>query len=231
VNRQIAGFLKQWLRYEGEPPRLVELGCARSIWLPYFASELGYRVTGVDYSERGCELARAALASADTQADVVLADFFDPPAELRGQFDAVFSLGVAEHFDDTTGCISAFARFLGPNGKMITIVPNMTGMIGFLQKHLNRPVYDKHVPLDSVGLSNAHHEAGLRVLDSGYLISTNFGIVSLEGIPKNSASWVAKRLFTAALGRASLLAWLTESHLSPVRPLAAYVYCVAERVA
>lgn len=228
VNREMARFLRRWLAPQGAKSQLVELGCARSIWLPFFA-QLGHSITGVDYSELGCELTRKALSQASTPGRVVLADFFDPPADLVGQFDAAFSYGVAEHFDDTKACIEAFGRFLAPRGRMVTIVPNMTGLPGFLQKQLNRPVYDKHVPLDSIGLRQAHVDAGLNVLDAGYLISTNFGVLNLTGLPTGNLSWAAKRVLLAALGRVSLLGWLAEPTLPPLQPLAGYVYCVADR--
>src|SRR5215217_3453915 len=81
VNRELARFLRRWLAPQGAESQLVELGCARSIWLPYFA-QLGHSVTGVDYSELGCELAREGLLQAGLSGRVVLADFFKPPGEL-----------------------------------------------------------------------------------------------------------------------------------------------------
>jgi SAM-dependent methyltransferase len=228
VNREVARFLRRWLTPRGVDSQLVELGCARSIWLPYFA-QLGHSITGVDYSELGCELARTGLAQAGTPGRVVLGDFFNPPPDLVGRFDAAFSNGVAEHFDNTKACIEAFGRFLAPRGRLVTIVPNMTGVPGFLQKQLNRPVYEKHVPLDSTQLRQAHVAAGLEVLDAGYLISTNFGVLNLTGLPTGNLSWAAKRVLLAALGRVSLLGWLAEPRLRPVQPWAGYVYCVADR--
>ena len=229
VNRGVARFLTKWAK-PGEPcPRLIELGCARSIWLPFFAGRLGYSVTGLDYSELGCELARTTLAAANTEGTVVLGDFFDPPSDLVRQFDTAFSLGVAEHFDDTGACIAAFSRFLKVGGRLITIIPNMTGVPGTLQKFLNQPVYDKHIPLDRTGLAVAHQAAGLRIVDAGYLFSTNFGVLNLTGVPTGTASWAAKRLLMAALARMSLLGWQLEPVLPAVQLFAAYVYCVADK--
>jgi len=227
VNREIARFLRHWLTPQGVKSRLVELGCAHSIWLPYFV-QLGHTITGVDYSELGCDLTRKDLSQTGTAGRVILADFFNPPSDLIGQFDALFSNGVVEHFDDTRACIEAFGRFLAPRGRMVTIIPNMTGVPGFLQKQLNRPVYDKHVPLDSIQLRQAHVGAGLEVLDAGYLISTNFGVLNLTGLSTTNLSWAAKRLLLAALARVSLLGWLAEPRLRPVQSWAGYVYCVAE---
>jgi SAM-dependent methyltransferase len=230
ANRELAAFLERWLGKQLEPRRLIELGCARSIWLPYFAKDLGYTVTGLDYSERGCELARATLDEAGAQGQVVLGDFFDPPVELQSHFEAAFSFGVAEHFEDTSGCIAAFARFLKPDGRLVTLVPNMTGVPGFLQKQLNRAVYDKHVPLDREHLTEAHRTAGLKVVTSGYLLSTNFGVLNLTGLRSHTPSWLAKRLFLAALNRLSLVGWAVEPYLPKVQALAGYVYCVADRI-
>lgn len=229
MNRELAQFLQRWLADRAEGSRLLELGCARSVWLPYLGQALGFTVAGVDYSAQGCELARATLAAARVPGQIILADFFDPPSALAEKFDAVVSFGVAEHFDDTAACISAFARFLAEKGRMVTVVPNMTGLTGFLQKHLNREVYEKHVPLDKEQLMDAHRRAGLEVMGAGYLISTNFGIVNLEGLASGTPAWFLKRAFMAALGRLSMLGWLAERHLPAVRISAAYVYCVADR--
>jgi SAM-dependent methyltransferase len=233
VHGEIAGFLHNWLGGAPKGAGLVEFGCARSIWLPFFSQELGLAVTGVDYSERGCELAREVLAQSSTKGDVVCADFFEPPHDLIGRFDFGVSFGVAEHFDDTAACIASFGRFLSARGRLVTVIPNLMGVPGFVQKHVNRPVYDKHVPLDPAGLAAAHRAAGLHVRSSGHLVSTNFGVLNLDGLPKRTASFLAKRILLAGLGRLSLLAWTFERQgiaLPKLSATAGYVYCVADVV-
>jgi cyclopropane fatty-acyl-phospholipid synthase-like methyltransferase len=109
----------------GLPPgsRLLEIGCARSRLLPYFASHYGFDVTGIDYSEMGCEQAREMLEATGASGTVVEGDLFDPPAEMLAQFDVVWSLGVVEHFRDVSGCILSMRRFLNQSGRMLTSIP------------------------------------------------------------------------------------------------------------
>src|SRR5207247_8866766 len=47
----------------GVRTHLLEIGCARSTWLPYFGKEYGFSITGLDYSEIGCQQARQILAN------------------------------------------------------------------------------------------------------------------------------------------------------------------------
>lgn len=127
--------------------RLLEVGCANSSWLPYFALHYGFSVTGLDYSPQGCEQERALLQIAGVQGEVVCADLYAPPQSLQGAFDVVFSLGVIEHFTDTAASVKALAAFLRPGGVLISVIPNMTGSVGLLQRLCDRAVYENHVPL------------------------------------------------------------------------------------
>src|SRR6478736_1896451 len=138
VNRRFDAWFHRVLA--GVSGRLIEVGCAGSAWLPYFAREHGLTVTGLDYSPRGCEQAEAVLATAGVAGEVVCADLFAPPAAQVGRFDVVFSFGVVEHFTDTTACIRALAALVAPGGRLITVVPNMNGTTGWLQKMVDRAV-------------------------------------------------------------------------------------------
>src|SRR5579883_2544876 len=82
--------------------RLVEFGCAQSLWLGYFAREFGFDVAGIDYSEQGCEKARAILARDGVDGEIALADFMAPPSRLLGSFELGISFGVVEHFQNTS---------------------------------------------------------------------------------------------------------------------------------
>ena len=114
---------------------LLELGCARSAWLPYFATELGYRIAGLDYAEDGVRQTAARLRQSGLDADIRHGDLFDPPTDWIGAFDVVTWFGVAEHFENTALAVSAAATYLKPGGILITEIPNMAGLVGLLQRH------------------------------------------------------------------------------------------------
>jgi SAM-dependent methyltransferase len=212
--------------------RLLEAGCGPSSTLPYFATQFGLSVSGIDYSPAACEQARAVLMRERIAGEIICADFFNPPEGLRGGFDLVFSSGVAEHFTDTAGCIECLADFLKPGGLMITSIPNMTGVAGAIQRTFNRPVFDIHVPLDKNELADAHRKAGLDVLQCEYFMSTNFGIINLSGQPQNAFSHVPKKLLLALLARLSYWTWIIEDHSWPITPnqfTSPYINCVAEK--
>lgn len=212
---------------------LLEIGCAQSIWLPYFAQEFGFTVCGLDYSEIGCAQERQILSSAGVAGEVVCSDFFSPPERLLGAFDVVVSLGVAEHFQDTAACIAAFTKFLKPGGLLMTHVPNLTGLIGFIQKRINRPVYDVHVPLDSATLRAAHAAAGLEVLSCDYFLFTNFGVCNLNGLPAGSVTWWMKKFLLTSLTLGSVSAWLMEEAVGfafkPNKVTSPYINCLARK--
>lgn len=212
--------------------RLLEVGCAKSAWLPYFSREFGLRVAGLDYSPAGCELARQVLGRSGVEGEIICADLFSPPQALAGAFDAAVSFGVAEHFDDTAACIKAVASLVKPGGLIVTSVPNLTGWIGAVQKLVNRPVYDIHRLLSPESLRAAHGAAGLEVAECGYFISSDFGVNNLTGLRAGTASWLLKKVLLGLLARASMLLWLFEEAIGelPANRLSSpYIVCVARR--
>jgi 2-polyprenyl-3-methyl-5-hydroxy-6-metoxy-1,4-benzoquinol methylase len=216
---------------ETEGKRLLEIGCARSVWLPYFAREFGFSVEGLDYSELGCRCAEEVLRRENVTGTVTRGDMFAAPSNLVDQFDMVTSFGVAEHFEDTAACIAAMARFLKPGGLIFTSVPNMAGILGLTQKYVHRPVYDIHVPLDREALQRAHLDAGLLNVTSDYFLSANFGMCNLSGAEPSPLRF-AKKALLAALSRASNAMWKVEDlagDLALNRLTSAYVVCTARK--
>ena len=153
----------------GPGSKLLEVGCGGSIWLPYFAREHGFEVTGLDYSAQGCAAAEHVLKREGVEGKVVCGDMFDPPEGMAGAFDMVTSYGVVEHFTDTAAAVGACAAFLRPGGAMMTLIPNLAGLSGVGLKYFNRPVYDIHVPMAAPDLARAHEQAGLEVVDCDYV--------------------------------------------------------------
>jgi 2-polyprenyl-3-methyl-5-hydroxy-6-metoxy-1,4-benzoquinol methylase len=225
-------FVEHLLPIAPRGSRLLEVGCARSAWLPYFHRELGYEVAGIDYSEVGCAQARVVLEREGVTGTVVCRDLFDPTPELVGGFDVVFSRGVVEHFDDTAACIDALATYLRPGGVMLTIVPNLAGAIGLVQRLVNRPVYDMHVPIDRDQLAAAHRAAGLDVVRSEYVLPANFGVNNLNDVRSGTPSWLLKRGVLAVLVRVSMATWWLERRgirIPRSRLFSPYAFCLATR--
>ncbi len=208
--------------------RFLEVGAARSTWLPYFAREYGFTVSGIDYSELGCAQARAILEQAGVDGQILCADFFAPPGELIGQFDALLSFGVIEHFADTADCVEAFARFLRPGGVMISIVPNLLGIGGFLQKRVCRNIYDVHNVLDRRSLRAAHQRAGLDVKASRYFIGGGFVTVNFCCRQDSRFYWAISRASTA-LSMPFLLLDRIKASARPNRLTSPYVVCIARK--
>ena len=208
--------------------KILEIGCARSAWLPYFAKEFGFKVYGIDYSNIGCRQARQVLFNAGIEGEVVCADFFSPPETMLEAFDVVISFGVAEHFEDTAGCINAFSRFLKPNGIMITIMPNVVGLIGLVQKLLNRPVFDTHSLLDRETLRKTHEVCGLEVLQCDYFVSLSFSVLNLNGIQIGTIEFLMKKIILTLLVYLSFMVWLIETKVGLFRQnrlLSPYINC------
>jgi SAM-dependent methyltransferase len=94
-----------------------------------------------------------------------LGDLFDPSIVPRARYDFVFSLGLVEHFADGTAAVRALADLLKPGGTLLTIVPNLTGTWGFIQKRLDRAVYDVHIRHTPATLDELHREAGMDTVE------------------------------------------------------------------
>lgn len=218
---------------ETQKMTLLEVGCARSIWLPYFAKEYGFKISGIDYSEVGCQQARQLLSTAGLSGEIICADLFSPPEIMIEAVDIVVSFGVVEHFEDTAGCVSAIANFLKPGGILITSIPNLTGWIGRVQQYLNQPLLDAHVAIDVSALAQAHKTAGMEIIRSDYFLSTNFGVVNLHGIRSGTVERLVKSAVLKALIALSMVVWVIEGFVGPLpagKLMSPYIICMARKI-
>ena len=210
-------------------PSVLELGCARSAWLPYFASHHQAAVSGLDYSPRGAEQSAARLRREGIPGDVRCADLFDPPADWRGKFDVVVWFGVAEHFDDPTKAIRAAAEFLKPGGLLITEIPNLVGAAGWIQRVFNKAVYDIHVPHSRESLTYHHLAAGLEVVHSEYAVPIDFGVVEIGGATNDALLPAKKRILYGLRLLTGAMWWIDRRIRLPVTRLLSGFVIVAAR--
>jgi 2-polyprenyl-3-methyl-5-hydroxy-6-metoxy-1,4-benzoquinol methylase len=165
---------------KSEYKTFFEVGCGSSGWLPYFANEYRYLVSGLDYSEVGCELAKKNLDLLNIKyGDIYCKDFFQPLPTEGKKYDVVFSYGVIEHFSEPEKIIKIFDTFLNDGGVMITLVPNFKGLIGRLTKIFIKDVYDIHNIIDPEQLESYHTANNLVILRNGYAGIFAFGVMPL----------------------------------------------------
>ena len=226
INRRFHEYFCQILSgVDNQAKKILEIGCARSVWLPYFSKEFGFNVTGIDYSEIGCQQAMQILSKAEVKGEIVCADFSSPPGSMLKAFDVVVSFGVLEHFKDTTACIGAFSQFLKPRGLLITNIPNLLGLNGLIQKVVNRTIFDIHVSIDINTLKRAHEINGLRIISCNYFLFANLGIVNIENL-KETLFYKVARLRSWV----NEVVWIFERvvpALKPNRWSSPYINCVA----
>lgn len=209
--------------------KMLEVGCGNSVWLPYFAKQYGLLPYGLDYSEHGCKQAEAILNRENLEGKIYHSDLFSPPSELKEQFDMVVSLGVVEHFSDTEAAIEALKFFLKPGGILLTSIPNHAGLLGWLQKTINRPVYDIHVILDKEMLVKAIESAGLKNLKSTYLPGCSF-YVNMDIIDKKPAFYSFKKTLSKISGLKTKVFWALEKifgRMFPSKTFSAAILSVA----
>ena len=208
--------------------RLLEAGCGGSVFLPYFVGEHALDAEGLDNSTEGCELSNAIARRSGIPTPIHFGDVLHPPAALLGRYRVVFSLGLVEHFTPTTSIVSALAAFLQPGGWLITVVPNMHGIVGLLQRLVDPVVYGLHVPLSPAELANAHRSCGLSVISCQHVMTANFGVVNFSGRGSRIAPWIGLRLTSWA----SKLVWTLERAGLPEIPnglTSPYVAVLAQR--
>jgi 2-polyprenyl-3-methyl-5-hydroxy-6-metoxy-1,4-benzoquinol methylase len=234
--RPSVGFYRQfhriWRRYLphklGKRNNFLEIGCARSVWLPYFSKE-GYNVTGIDYSLAGCQQAKAVLQREGIAGKIHHQDLFFPAKDQREQFDVVFSHGVVEHFLETEKIIKAVSQYLRPKGIIITIIPNYTGWLGKLKGFINPESLNLHVLLDREDLERYHRACSFRKLYCDYQIFFNPN--GLHAKPNWPGS--VKTIFKNAILIANIIVgwfWLAMPNFSPKKRTGSYIVYIGEKV-
>lgn len=213
-----------------EDKSVLEIGGGDSAWLPYFAQKHPQsRFAALDYSREGCERLRQRLGKRGiTNVDVYEADFTQENKTLQAAFDIVLSFGVVEHFDRLDRTLRAKKQYVKPGGLVFTIIPNLAGFYGKLARRWNPGVYQTHTCHDWCSFSDGHRKAGLRIVDGGYLGTTEFGILSMCFVQAEGPSRI-DYLAYLYLTRFSKLLHLFEDHfgsLPATRLLSPYIYAI-----
>lgn len=150
--------------------RLIEIGCAPGGWMSYFHSQFGYSVDGIEYVPDAVELTRANMKIQNIDAQVWCDDFFSIDTS-QFEYDIVYSKGFIEHFQEYPEVCERLAEI----GRIVvTIIPNLYGVNGWISKTARPHVYEKHVPINLQQLRNAHEAIGLKTKFCNYVGGMQF---------------------------------------------------------
>jgi SAM-dependent methyltransferase len=146
---------------------LLEVGCAPGDWLVTFASEFGFRPTGIDFAHAGCEAARAKLRAARIDGEVIEADFLKwDPGDRR--YDVIFFQGSLEHFPDPAEGVRNAVRASKPGTIILAQLPCLAAwhVNGILNHLLDPEALADHYTRDVAAMEAAFHGAGLSEIQS-----------------------------------------------------------------
>jgi len=176
----------------------VELGCGGSRWVPYLARTFDCESWGIDYSQEGLRLTEQACRAEGMQCRLVFGDVFDESLLPDSYFDFVYSMGFIEHFRDPSQVTRRIARLLRPRGRVLTTLPNLTGIYGKLQQRADPEVFAKHVILAPQQLDEAHEAACLMPLERAHFFGCfGPGVVSYAALERQA--WGLGRMILPAV--------------------------------
>jgi len=142
----------------------IEIGCVPGRWMLYLNKEFGYRVSGIDYSDR-LDLVRKTLsANGIDGVELFHEDFMS--FNTAKKYDLVFSTGFVEHFDEHDEVVRRHAEIAKPGGLVVIVVPNLTHIHWLLCSLFNPELIKAHRThlMDKCNLRRSLEKAGLRVL-------------------------------------------------------------------
>ena len=183
TNSLLHKLYKQFFKRD-EEKSIVEIGCSLSANLLYFNKYYKYQINGFDYEKISALKTEEIYEKMGYKTNIYHRDFFSK--EKSELYDIVSSFGVFEHFEHLDKSIEQTNHYLKEEGMILTVIPNMNGVVGFLQKLLNRKVYDVHIPYKREDILISHEKAGYETLFCDYYGLYQSGVVNVSGIKNES---------------------------------------------
>jgi 2-polyprenyl-3-methyl-5-hydroxy-6-metoxy-1,4-benzoquinol methylase len=181
-------FVDGFIRGEGYKT-FFEVGCGSSGWLPYFARKYDLLVSGIDYSAAGCRLAEQNLDLLGIPyREIICKDIFEPGCTGGKKYDIVFSYGVIEHFKHPGDLVHIFSEFLNPGGLLISSIPNLNGLMGWMSRHFVNDIFSMHRIIDIKQMIKYHENQDLVCLKTAFAGTFTLSVLPLV----KSKIWIYK---------------------------------------
>ncbi len=132
----------------------------------------------MDYSKTGCENLIKRAKNLKLKIEVINQDLFIPNSKYFNGFSLVYSIGLVEHFDDLKYILSFTKKYINTGGYHIALIPNLSGIYGWMAKYIDNEVYKIHNPHNLKSFIEGHEEANLEVIYASYQGYFNVGVLS-----------------------------------------------------
>lgn len=199
---------------------------AKNTRILLWAAEQGAVIHGIDISEPTTRLAREAEPRGPRH--FVVADCRHIPY-ASGSFDAVYSMGTIEHFDESEDAVREICRVLKPGGRAIVGVPNR--LDPFLRPLLVAAL--SAAGLYGYGFEKSYTRGGLRrmMTSSGFSVVAETAILFIPGwlrmLDLACHAWM--RPLTPLTGAMVKLFALIDRHVPAVRRHGYLIVAVGEK--
>jgi SAM-dependent methyltransferase len=130
------------LKLNGEA-HVAEIGFAPGKTIAWIHDNITRNVLGVDYSDRGCAVAREFFRRTGRSIRVMCEDAASVVG-LDSQMDLVYSIGVLEHFSDPSDLVATHLRWINDNGTALILIPNYSGLYIDVQSRLDPANLERH---------------------------------------------------------------------------------------
>ncbi len=109
----------------GTHSNLLEVGCGTGHWSEWFSTQ-GFRVTGIDVSEKMLSIAREKKIA---EASFLYGDFLS--MDLKPQFDVAIAITSLEFIEDHRKALDTMAALVRPGGRLVAGVLNPYSWLGW----------------------------------------------------------------------------------------------------
>jgi ubiquinone/menaquinone biosynthesis C-methylase UbiE len=142
---------------------ILEVGCGTAQCSLKILTK-GTNIIGADFSASALQLAKD-YSSGNKAIKFIVTDAFNLPFD-ENTFDAVWSVGLLEHFEDPRLALTEMRRVIKPEGKVIAIVPYRYGPLGMLnygfQKLGKEWIWEEETPMNIDDMQRIFEQARLR---------------------------------------------------------------------
>jgi hypothetical protein len=149
----------------------IEIGCSPGRWMAFFNKKFDYQVSGIEYAEDAASITLENLNLHGIQAEIFVEDFLSWDYHTR-KYEVVFSAGFIEHFRDLAYVVE---KICGLSSRyVVTMVPNLYGINGFIRKTFNSRGFAEHIPIDVHTLESLHKRCKVKTLFCDYVGGIQF---------------------------------------------------------